>query len=158
MVGLDLGQIDQQLADAGVADLLGGLAVEVRRLLLELLGAPPDRIQAQRLGQPDRLSAQEAAHVLAADQRDVLAEALAEQLDQHPPMAALLLGHLVEHLGRGRVGRAQAFREVAIDPPVLLLERDRQRQDLPLAQLGEPLLRVEGEAEHAGLRSGRSLE
>ena len=130
--------------------LLGGLAVEVGGLLLQLLRPPPHRVEPERLGQPDRLPAHEAAHVLAPDQRDVLAEPLAEQLDQHPAMAALLLGHGVEHLGRGRVGVAQPFGEIAVDPPVLLLERDRQRQDLALAELGKPLLRVEAEAEHWG--------
>ncbi len=39
---------------------------------------------------PDRRVGQEAAHVLAADQRDVLAEFLPIQLDQAPAVFALL--------------------------------------------------------------------
>ena len=148
VVDLDLGQVDQELPDARVGHLLGGLAVEVGGLLLQLLGPPPHRLDPERLGQPDRLAAHEAAHVLAPDQRDVLAEPLAVEVDQHPPMAALFLGHVVEHLGRRGIAFPQPFGEVTVDAPVLLLERDGERQDLPLAQLGKPLLRVEGEAEH----------
>jgi hypothetical protein len=45
----------------------------------------------------------EAAHVLAADERDVLAEALPIELDQPAAMLVLLLRQLGEDLGGGRV-------------------------------------------------------
>jgi hypothetical protein len=114
-----------------------------------------DRVQAQGPRQPQGPAADEAAHVLAPDHRDVLAELPPEQVDQRPPVAALLLGHLLEHLGRGRVRVAQALGVVAEDPPVLLLQADRERQDLALAEVGEAFAGAQGEANHGGLRSRR---
>ena len=71
---LDLGQVDQELADAGVGHLLGGLAVEVRR---SPAPAPPPAAAPPRgpaAASATSAAAHEAAHVLAPDQRDVLAE------------------------------------------------------------------------------------
>jgi hypothetical protein len=51
----------------------------------------------------------EALHVLAPHQRDVLAEPLPVDVDEHPAVLALLLGHAVEHLGGRRVLLAHAL-------------------------------------------------
>ena len=58
-------------------DAVGGAAVELARLHLHRFGQVAHRLDPQRLGQPDRPAADEALHVLPADQLDVLAEPLA---------------------------------------------------------------------------------
>ena len=47
-------------------------------------------------------------------------------------MPHLLLGHFVEHLGRGRKGFAQAFGKPPIDAAILVLIGDGERQDFLL--------------------------
>ena len=79
----------------------------------------------------------EAAHVLAADQRDVLAEFVAVEFEQALAVLALFLGHLGEDIGAGRVLGPQAFGDIDVDAVVLFLVGDRQREDLPLGQVGE---------------------
>ena len=59
----------------------------------------------------------------------MLAEALPVHFNQGPPMSGFLLLHLLEHLGRGRVGFAQPLDEVAIDAAIFLLERNGQGED-----------------------------
>jgi len=91
--------------------------------------------------------------MLAPDQRDRLAEAPPVGFDQGGAMPVLLRGHIVENLGRLRIGLAQALRIGAIDPPVVLLGRDGERQDLLLAQGIEG---ASAEAEDAG-QHGKTL-
>ena len=79
----------------------------------------------------------EAFDVLAADQRQVFAEFLAVHVDQHGAVPDLLVGHLVEHLGRGRELLAQALGEAAIDAAVLVLAGNGQRQDFLLGKFGK---------------------
>ena len=47
-------------------------------------------------------------------------------------VAHLLIGHFVEHLGRGRERLAQAFGKAAIDAAVLVLIGDGEREDFLL--------------------------
>ena len=68
----------------------------------------------------------QAAHILAPHEWDVLAESLSIEVDQHPPVLALLFRHLMEDLGGCRKLGREPFRIVAIDAPVLLLQRDRE--------------------------------
>ena len=75
---LFLRQIVQQLANAGVLRAGGGLLVEAAALHFHGAGLIADGVEAERLHQPDRIAMHEAAHVLAADQRDMLAELLAK--------------------------------------------------------------------------------
>ncbi len=79
----------------------------------------------------------EALDVLAADQRQVFAEFLPVEIEQHGAVVHFFVGHLVEDLGRGRILLAQALGEAAIDTAVLFLVGDGQRQHFLLAQLGE---------------------
>ena len=67
----------------------------------------------------------------------VLAEAALEGFDQAPAVPVLLGRHAVEDAGGGREPLAQHLGIAAIDPGVVLLGRDRQREDLAFAQVGE---------------------
>src|SRR5258708_38237638 len=69
----------------------------------------------------------------------MIAEALLVNLEQSRAMTRLLGLHLLEHLRRGRVFLPQAIGEVTVDAPVFLFESDRQREDLPLAEVLEIL-------------------
>ena len=60
-------------------------------------------------------------------------------LEQPVPMAAFLLGHLLEHLGRIRIALGEVFRKAHIDAAVFLFRGDRDRQHLALGQIGEIL-------------------
>ena len=71
----------------------------------------------------------EATHVLAADERNVLAELLLEQFDQPAAMIAFLRRHFAEHLGAGGVVLAQTFGDVGVDAAVLFLIGYRQSED-----------------------------
>ena len=90
-------------------------------------------VEAERTHQPERLAMMnEAADVLAADQRQVFAEFFAVHIEQHGPMPHLLVGHLVEHLGRGGEWLAQALGETAVDAAVLVLAGDGEGEDFLL--------------------------
>ncbi len=79
----------------------------------------------------------EALDVLAADQRQVLAELLAVEIEQPGAVGDLFLRHLVEHLGGGGELLAQALGEAAVDAAVLLLVGDGQRQNFLFGQVGK---------------------
>jgi hypothetical protein len=79
----------------------------------------------------------ETAHILAADQRNVLAEFRAVEFEQALAMSAFLLGHLGKDMCAGGVFGSQAFGNVGIDAVVLFLVGDRQCEDLPLRQVGK---------------------
>src|SRR5262249_17977641 len=73
------------------------------------------------------------------NKRQILAELAAIEVVEHAAMAHLLLGHLVEYLGRGGIVLPQALGEPAIDPAVLLLVGDGAGEDFPLGKLGKTL-------------------
>ena len=102
-------------------------------------GLIADGLQTERLHQPNRLAVDEAAHVLPADERDVVAEFLLKQLDQPAAMARFLLAHAVEDRGRGGEIFAQALGVVGVDALVFFLQRNSQRQDLALREAVEAL-------------------
>ena len=52
-------------------------------------------------------------------------------------MQVLLLGHVGEDLGGGREVVLQAMGVFGVDAAVLLLERDGERQDFLVGELGE---------------------
>ena len=145
MAGLYVGEIVEELAQRGVARAGGGAAIEIDGLRFHGFGALAHRVDIVALRQPDRLAADEAAHIVAPDERDVLAEASAVHVEQHLAVAGLLRRHLREHGRRSREVLAQTLGEVAIDLAVLLLALDGERQDLAVVQLGKRLLRTEGE-------------
>ena len=79
------------------------------------------------------------------------------QLDQRGAMAVLLVGHVVEHLGRLRKRIAQAVGIGAVDAAVVLFGGDGERQDLLLRQRGErTAAKAEDTRKHEGHHS--SLE
>ena len=139
MPALHFRQVAKQLPYGRVGHPFLSALVELPRLQFHDLGLFPHRVDAQRPYQPNRPPGDEALYVVAADQRDVLSEALPVHLDQAAAMLGLLCLHLLEHLRRSRVGLAQTVHEVAIDAAVLLLQRNGQRQDLPLGQVFEVL-------------------
>ena len=94
-------------------------------------------VEAERVHQPQRLLLDEALDVLAADQRQVLAELRPVEIEQHGAMAHLLVRHLVEDLGRGRICLAQSLGEAAIDAAVLVLVGDGEREDFLFGEIGK---------------------
>ena len=67
------------------------------------------------------------------------AEPLLVEFEQAVAMAAFLLGHLLEHLGRVRIAFGEVFREGHVDAAVFLLGGDRDGQHFALGQIGEIL-------------------
>ena len=139
-------QIAQKLAGGGIAGAFGRLHVEAMGLFLHVLGGIPHPVDAQRPHQPVGLALIIAAHMLAPDQRNRLAETPAMHLDQRPPVPVLLVGHVVEDFCRLRKTLPQPRRISPINPPVILLGRDRQREDF---LLGKGIERTAREAEDA---------
>ena len=67
------------------------------------------------------------------------AEPLLVQFEQPVAMAAFLLGHLLEHLGRVRITLGEVFREGHVDAAVFLFRGDRNGQHLALGEFGKVL-------------------
>ena len=67
------------------------------------------------------------------------AKPLLVHLQQPMAVAAFLLGHLLEDLGRVRITFREVFREGHVDAAVFLLGRDRYSQHFALGQIGEIL-------------------
>ena len=131
------GELGQKVAHGGVFRRFRGAAVEPRRLELHLLGEFARVIDRQRTVEPDRPALDKAFDVLAADQRQEIAEFLAVQIEQHVVMADLLLRHLVVHFRRVGIGLAQRVGEGAVDAAVVVFVRDGERQHFLLAQFGK---------------------
>ena len=134
---LFLRQIVEQLADVGVLAARRRLLIKLARLRLHRRRRVAHRVQTQRANQPHGLAIDEAADVLAADQRDVVAEFLLGELDQAPAMARFLQPHAVENGRRRRKILPQAFGEVGVDFLILFFERDCQGENLALGQTFE---------------------
>ena len=134
---LFLGEIAEQAAHADILGLFGGFRIELLGLLLHGLDFLADDVERQVLHQPDRTAAKEALDVLAADRRQVLAEALLVGLEQAMAVAALFLGHLLEDLRGVRITLPEVFGEGHVDAAVFLFGSDRDRQHLALAEFGE---------------------
>ena len=90
-----------------------------------------------RISHERRFVRDETLDVLAADQRQIIAEFLPIEVEQHRAMVHLLLGHLVEDLGGGRILLAQTLGETAIDAAVFFLIGDRKRQNFLLGEVGK---------------------
>ena len=140
VLGLDLSQFEEQLSNRDVAGGFRGPAVEAFGFVFHPSGELPHLVEAERTHQPERLAVMdEAADVLAADQRQVLAEFFAVHVEQHAPMPHLLVGHLVEHLGGGGEWLAQTLGETAVDAAVLVLAGDGERENFLLGKFGKTL-------------------
>ena len=129
---LGLGEVAEQLADRRVGRAGQGLTVEARRGALHVVSARARRFEAERLHLPNRLLRNIAADVLAAHERDMVAEFRHEEIDEPAPMRVLLGGHLVEHFGGRRVIFVQAVGEIGVNARILLLVADGEGQDLAL--------------------------
>ncbi len=86
------GKVVEQIAHGVVMRRLRGAAIEPRRLVFHLLGKFARGIDRQRPVEPDRPALDEAFDVLAADQRQKIAEFLAMKIEQHVAMARSPLG------------------------------------------------------------------
>jgi hypothetical protein len=137
MLHLGRREVAQQLARIGRGGPRRGLQIEAAGIGLHLPRLTADRLDAARQQLPGRLVGRRAAHVLAADRRDLLAEAADVQVDQGPAMLAFLGGHAVEHLRGVGIGLAQRLGEVGIKLAVLLLVGDREGEHFLLVQVGE---------------------
>jgi len=113
------------------------MAIEPRAFSFHAGGLLAHDVQPERGGLPDRAALDEPAYVLPPHERQMLAELLPEQVEQHAPVVVLLHRHLAEHLGAGGEGRAQALGEIGVDAAVLLLAIDGQCEDLAFAQFAE---------------------
>src|SRR5262245_49573140 len=80
---------------------------------------------------------QEALDVLAADQRQIVSEFLAIEVEQHRAVMHLLIGHLIEYFCRGWKLLAQTFRKTAIDAAILFFVGDGEGQNFLFAQIGK---------------------
>ncbi len=80
--------------------------------------------------------------VLAADQRQKVAEFLAVKIEQHVAMPDLFLRHLVVHFGGIGIGAAKRVGEGAIDAVVLVLVGNRERKNFLLVQVGKAFHRL----------------
>ena len=111
-----------------------GRLVKPLCLQLHQLGLFANGRKPEWLHQPDRLALHEALDVLPADQRDVLAESGAVELDQAMPVPILFGRHRAEDLGAGGIARLESLCKLAEDPGILLLERDGQGQNFLLIE------------------------
>src|SRR4051812_1458947 len=137
MALFEFGEIAEQLADADVGGLRGGLGVEALSLELHGLRFLADDVERQIAGEPDRPPTNEALHVVAPDRRQVGSEPLLIDLQQQMTMTLLLLGHFAEDLGGIRITLGEIFREAEIDAAILFLAGNGDREHLALGQFGK---------------------
>src|SRR5262249_33240261 len=83
-------------------------------------GLGADHIQTERADQPHGLESHEPLYVLAADEGNMLAEALPVQLEQPAPMARFFGAHAIEDGGRGREVLPEAFGVIRVNALILL--------------------------------------
>src|SRR5260370_20050453 len=134
---LFLREIVEQAADAGVSGPCRRAFVKQPCLLLDRTRFVARGFQAQRTCQPDRTALDEAPHVLAPYQRNMVAKFLLIQILQTAAMAGLLLAHLFKRLGGIRKILAEFLGEIRIDALVFFFQRYGQSQQFPFRQLIE---------------------
>src|SRR5277367_6109199 len=134
MGALFLGQIIEQLANAGILSSSRGLFVEPAGFYLDGAGFLAYKVEAKRPHQSDRLQLHETFYVLAANERDVFSELLPVQLNQPPAMSGFFVAHAVEHGSGGGEVLAQSFCEIGEDAFVFFFERNGQGQNLALSK------------------------
>ena len=154
VLALLTGQVIEQLADARVGGLPCGGLVEPLGLQLHQLDLLADGGQPQGAHQPDRLALDEALDILAAEQRNVLAELLAIEFDQSVPVPLLLGEHRLEDRRGGRVVRPEPLGEVTVNAGVLFFEGDGQGQDLPLTEALKRAHRVQAPGRLQRVKAG----
>ena len=107
-------EIAQELAHAGVGCPSGCRFVKALGFQLHQLGLFLHRLEAERPYQPDRRPAHKAAHVLPANQWDMLAEPRAVKIQQTMTMGILVLPHAGELFGLLRMILRQGLREIVV--------------------------------------------
>ena len=132
-----LRQVVEQLADAGIGRTGGGLPVEVLGLQFHGGGLAADDVEGQRADQPYRLAIDEALHVLAADEGEVIAEAGLVQFDEAAAVARLLLPHAFEHIGSGGIVLAKSVGEIAINAFVFFFEGNSESENFAFGETVE---------------------
>jgi len=120
------------LANAGVGGIARGGFVELLGLHFHEPGVALDGLDAEGLGHPDGLSPDEAADVVASDERDMLAETGLEHLKQAMPMGVFLAAHEDKFFGLVGEVLAEAVGEVGIDAGVFLFHGDGEGEDFAL--------------------------
>ena len=129
-----LGQVAQELPNAGIRRLAGGGLVEALGLQLHRVGCLANGGQTQRPNHPDRLADDEPLDILAADQRNMLAELLLVKLQQAMAMAVLFAAHLLELRGGDGIDGLQSLGEIVVNAGVFFLQGNGQGQDFAFAQ------------------------
>ncbi len=132
MLVLGSGELAQQVAHGIVMRGFRRAPVKARGLVFHLLGEFARGIDRQRAVEPDRPARDKAFDVLAADQRQKIAEFLAMKFEQHVAMPDLFLRHLVVHFRSVGIRAAERIREGAVNAVVLVFIGDRERKDLLL--------------------------
>src|SRR5579863_668987 len=136
---LFLGQVVEQLADAGILSSSRSLLVEPASFYLDGAGFVAHDVKAERPSQPDRLSLYEAFHVMAADEWNMFAEFLPVQVDQSSAMSGFFSLHPFKYGGRSGEVLAQSFGEIGEDALIFFFERNGQGEDLALVKSFESL-------------------
>src|ERR1700722_6662265 len=107
VLALGVVEIAEELAGGSVGDRAKPSLVKLPRLEFHQLRLLPDGLDAERTDEPDRFPMHEAFHILAADERNMLAETPAVIIEQVAAMPALFGRHGVEKLRRSRVIRCE---------------------------------------------------
>ncbi len=130
MFSFFIGEKVQQFAHGHVGGAAGGAHVKAAGFHFHDFGLAARDFHAEWTHHPHRAALQEAAHVLAADGRDVIAKAMLKHGQQAVAMHGFFGTHLFKHCRGGRIGLAEGVSEFAVDSPVLLFVGDRQGQNL----------------------------
>jgi hypothetical protein len=137
---LGLRQAVEQFSDRNITRRLCSLAIETCRLILHRFGIFAHRVERKRTNQPQRPGVlHKSFYVLAADQRQVVAELRSIEIEQHRSMLHFLVCHFVEDLGGGGIMVAQPLREALVDAAILLLIGNRKCENFQLAKFAEAL-------------------
>src|SRR5215468_10480129 len=140
MPSLLSGEIAEELADGGVRRVARRGVIEAFALGLHQLCLGAHLLETQRTEQPERFSLQKALHILPADERNVIAEFTAVEVEKTMAVAVLFLGHGGEHPRRSRIVLAHGLGEIAISANVLFFQGNRQCQNLAFRKIFEVLL------------------
>ena len=134
VAALFLRQIAQQLADGDIGGPPHGCLVKTLRLDLHHRRLLARGFQFERAHSPYGLALHEPTHVLAANERHVLAKPRFVKLQQPMPVAIFLAPELAEFLGLLGKTIAQALGKLVKNAGVLLLQRHRQGENFLLVK------------------------
>src|SRR6266850_5177355 len=134
MMAFLLCEVPQKLPRPGISCASRGHFVKPFGFHLHGLSAFLDSLQSQGADEPDRAAAHKSAHVLAPNERHMLAKARAIALQQPMPMLILLVAHFLKLPGLLWIILTQSISEVVVDTGILFLEGNGQREDFLLGQ------------------------